>query len=71
MPRWLIQFPGSQGRDDFRIDDDLSLNFSGDWAIFTDQHGPSYALPAGLGVIIERVDEPQDPEHQEPAPQKE
>ena len=68
MPRWLIQYPGTQGRDDFSIDDDLALNFSGDWAVFSDQHGPSYAVPAGLGVIIERVDEPQD---QEPAPQKE
>ncbi|MEF9521270.1 MULTISPECIES: hypothetical protein [unclassified Streptomyces] len=66
MPRWLVQFPGAQGRDDFRIDDDLDLTFSGDWAIFTDNHGPSYALPAGLGVIIERVDD-----QQEPAPQKE
>ncbi|MFE2047997.1 hypothetical protein ACFXAS_05780 [Streptomyces sp. NPDC059459] len=70
MPRWLIQFPGGQGRDDFRIDDDLDLTFSGDWAVFTDRHGPSFAVPAGLGVIIERVDAPQDPDP-EPAPQKE
>ncbi|MFE0470484.1 hypothetical protein ACFW2V_02560 [Streptomyces sp. NPDC058947] len=71
MPRWLIQFPGGQGSDDYRIDDDLTLNFSGDWAIFSDQHGPSYAVPAGLGVTIERVDEPQDLDQPEPAPQKE
>lgn len=69
MPRFLIQFPGGQGRDDFRIDDDLALTFSGNWAIFTDQHGPAYAIPAGLGVIVERVDEDQEPDG--PAPQKE
>lgn len=71
MPRWLIQYPGSQGRDDFRIDDDLTLTFSGDWAIFNDDRGASYAVPAGLGIVIERVDEEQDTAHQEPAPQKE
>jgi len=70
MPRWLIQYPGGQGRDDYRIDDDLTLAFSGDWAIFNDQHGPSYVVPAGLGITIERVDEPQAP-NQEPVPQKE
>lgn len=70
MPRWLIQFPGGQGRDDYRIDDDLTLSFSGDWAIFSDGHGPSYVVPAGLGITIERVDEPQAHD-QEPAPQKE
>lgn len=71
MPRWLIQYPGSQGRDDFRIDDDLTLTFSGDWAIFNDDRGASYAVPAGLGIVIERVDEPTDTTDQEPAPQKE
>ena len=67
VPRYLVQFPGSQGRDDFRIDDDLALTFSGDWAIFSDEHGPAYALPATLGAVVERVDEPQDG----PAPRKE
>lgn len=67
MPRYLISFSGGQGRDDFRIDDNLTLSFSGDWAVFSDEHGPSYAIPAGLGVTIERVDEPQNPD-QEPAP---
>lgn len=71
MPRYLISFPGGQGRDDYRIDDDLTLNFSGDWAIFSDEHGPNYAIPAQLGVTIERVDEDQTPTHQKPAPQKE
>lgn len=61
MPRYLVQFPGGQGRDDYRIDDDLTLTFNGDWAVFSDAHGPSYAIPAGLGVIIERVDEPREP----------
>lgn len=71
MPRWLIQYPGSQGRDDFSIDDDLTLTFSGDWAIFSDHRGASYAIPAGLGIVIERVDEPTDTAHEEPAPLKE
>ena len=71
MPRYLIQYPGSQGRDDFRIDDDLTLTFSGDWAIFNDDHGASCAVPAGLGVIIERVDEPQDTGDQKPSLAKE
>jgi hypothetical protein len=71
MPRWLIQYPAGQGRDDYRIDDDLALTFHGDWAIFTDAHGPTYAIPAGLGLTIERVDDQQDTEDQEPTPQKE
>lgn len=71
MPRYLIQYPGNQGRDDFRIDDDLTLTFSGDWAVFNDDQGASYAVPAGLGVVIERVDDDQDTAHEEPAPQKE
>ncbi|MBD9721980.1 hypothetical protein PV755_09580 [Streptomyces caniscabiei] len=70
MPRYLITFPGGQGRDDYRIDDDLTLTFNGDWAVFSDEAGPSYAIPAGMGAAIERVDEPQAPD-QEPAPQKE
>ncbi|MEV0556223.1 hypothetical protein AB0I27_22575 [Streptomyces sp. NPDC050597] len=71
MPLWLIQYPAGQGRDDYRIDDDLTLTFSGDWAIFNDHHGPTYAVPAGLGIVIERIDEQQDSTDQEPEPHKE
>jgi hypothetical protein len=60
MPRYLVRYPRGQQRDDMLIEDDLTLTFSGDWAILEDPTGPALAIPAALGVLIERVDEPQD-----------
>lgn len=71
MPRYLVRYPRGQQRDDMLIEDDLALTFSGDWAILGDPACPALAIPAALGVLIERVDEPQDDVPAEPAPQKE
>jgi hypothetical protein len=69
VPRYLVSYPRGQQRDDMLIEDDLTLTFNGDWAILGDPNGPALAIPAALGVLIERVDEHHEPA--EPAPQKE
>ncbi|MFE6815249.1 hypothetical protein [Streptomyces sp. NPDC057677] len=66
MPAYLIRHPAEQRREDALVEDpDLSLTFSGGWAIFTDSKGVCLAIPSGQGAHIERVDQ------EEPAPQKE
>ena len=40
MPAYLIQHPAEQRREDILIeDDDLTLAFTGGWAVFADGHG--------------------------------
>lgn len=68
MPAYLITHAKNQRGDILVEDPELTLTFSGDWAIFSDGQGPSLAIPAEQGMSIQRVDEDQD---QEPAPQKE
>lgn len=69
MPRYLIIHPKGQSREDILIEaPDLTLTFEGGWAILADEQGPALAVPCGQGASIQRVDEPQD---EEPAPQKE
>ncbi|MFE7510185.1 hypothetical protein ACFU8I_02990 [Streptomyces sp. NPDC057540] len=66
MPAYLIQHPAEQRREDILVEDpDLSLAFSGGWAVFTDSEGVCLAIPSGQGAHIERVDQ------EGPAPQKE
>ncbi|MFC9268928.1 hypothetical protein ACFTXJ_14295 [Streptomyces zhihengii] len=72
MPAYVVIHPRDQKREDIYVaDPHLELTFTDGWAIFRDPHGICLAIPAGLGTQIQRVDEPQDPEHEEPAPQKE
>lgn len=69
MPQYLVIHPREQRRDDMHVEaDDLALRFEAGWAIFSDTNGDCLAIPTGLGAQIQRVDEPQE---QEPAPQKE
>jgi hypothetical protein len=72
VPAYLIVHPREQRREDVLIEgDDLTLTVTDGWALFTDQHGICLAIPAGLGAQVQRVDEPHDPAHLEPAPPKE
>ncbi|QCX81263.1 hypothetical protein C9F11_38400 [Streptomyces sp. YIM 121038] len=72
MPAYLIVHPAGQRREDMLLEDDqLTVDFTTGWAIFHDGHGICLALPAELGAMIQRVDEQQEPQDQEPAPQKE
>lgn len=68
MPAYLITHAKNQRADILIEDPDLTLTFSGDWAIFSDAQGPSLAIPAEQGMSIQRMDEPHE---QEPASQKE
>ncbi|GEM_PF-3468410 len=69
MPAYLIQHPAEQRREDVLIEDpELTLTFTGGWAIFTDGQGICLAIPSGQQAHIQRVDAEQE---QEPAPQKE
>lgn len=59
MPAYLIQHPG-RPRDDIAITgDDLTLAFTAGWAIFSDDDGPTLAIPAADGATIQRID-PED-----------
>lgn len=72
MPAYVIIHPAGQRRDDLVLQDEpLTVEFADGWAIFSDGNGFCTAIPAALGARIERVDEPQDTEGQELAPQKE
>lgn len=72
MPAYLIVHPREQRKDDVLIEDpNLTLTVTDGWAVFTDEDGICLAIPAGLGAQIQRVDEPPDTDHPEPAPQKE
>jgi hypothetical protein len=72
MPAYLIVHPREQRREDVHIEgDDLALTVADGWAIFSDHAGICLAIPAGLGAQVQRVDEPQDSDQPESAPQKE
>jgi len=72
MPRYLIVHPREQRKEDILIEDPhLTLTVTDGWAVFTDHAGICLAIPAGLGAQIQRLDEPQDTDQPEPAPQKE
>ncbi|MFM9589898.1 hypothetical protein ACKI1J_14755 [Streptomyces scabiei] len=72
MPAYLIVHPREQRREDVHIEgEDLTLTVTDGWAVFSDRTGICLAIPAGLGAQVQRVDEPQDLDRHEPAPQKE
>ncbi|WP_406325182.1 hypothetical protein [Streptomyces niveus] len=60
MPAYLISHDKGARGDILIEDPELTLTFSGDWAIFSDAQGPHLAIPAEQGVSIQRVDEDQD-----------
>ena len=76
MPAYLVIHAERQ-RDDTLIEDpDLTVEFVEGWVLFKDRdlikpNRVAIAIPAAQVRRVERVDEPQDPAHQEPAPQKE
>lgn len=60
MTTYLIRHPGSP-RDDILVEgNDLTLDFTGGWAIFTDPAGVHLAVSARHAGTIERVDPEQD-----------
>ncbi len=72
MPAYLIVHPRDQRRDDVLIEDPaLTLRFEAGWAVLADATGVCLAIPSGQGASIQRVDEHEEPEDQEPAPAKE
>lgn len=72
MPAYLICHPAGQKREDMLLEDPLlTLDLTKGWAIFRDSKGICLALPSELGAHIQRVDPEQEPEDQQPAPQKE
>jgi hypothetical protein len=66
MPVYAIEHPRDQHKDDVILEDPhLTLAFESGWAVFRDDAGICYAIPAGQGAHIQRVDV------QEPAPREE
>lgn len=67
MPAYLVQHRNGQRGDILIEDPNLTLTFSGNWAIFTDNNGPYLAIPAEQAAGIQRVD-PEDPKQPEDQP---
>jgi hypothetical protein len=71
VPAYLIVYTERRGDDTVLEDDELTLELDANWATFYDAHGICFTSPRERISSIQRVDEQQDPEDQEPAPQKE
>lgn len=76
MPRYLIVHAERRGDDTVIEDPDLTVDFTDGWVLFKDRdliqpNRVVLAIPAVQVARVERVDEPQDSAHPEPAPQKE
>lgn len=71
MPAYLIVHNERRGAEVLLEDDALAVEFTPDWAIFRDEAGTCFAVPREQVRSIMRVDEPTEPEDQEPAPEKE
>lgn len=71
MPAYLIVHGERRGDDTLLEDDTLTVEFTPEWAVFRDAAGACYAVPREQIRSIMRVDEPQEPHDQEPAPAKE
>ena len=71
MPRYLIVHAERRGDDTLLEDEHLTLELATGWAVFHDTAGACYAVPREQVRSVMRVDEPQEPHDQEPAPQKE
>lgn len=84
MPRYLIIHAERRGDDTLIEDDQLTVEFTDGWVLFTD-HSPSepgdrvlygeprvvLAIPAAQVARVERVDEDPEPEDEKPALHKE
>lgn len=70
MPAYLIRHP-TRPREDILVDGDVTLSFSGNWAIFSDTNGPTLAVPADHGANIQRIDPDNtgQPDNDKPAPE--
>jgi hypothetical protein len=76
MPAYLVVHAERRGDDQVVEDDNLTVEFVDGWVLFKDRdlikpNRVALAIPAAQVLRVERVDEDQDPEHEEPAPQKE
>lgn len=76
MPRYLIVHAERRGEDTVIEDHNLIVEFVDGWVLFKDRDllkeaRVALAIPAIQVLRIERVDEEQDPDQPEPAPQKE
>lgn len=71
MPAYLIVHAERRGEDTLLEDPTLALELTEGWAVFRDTAGACYAVPREQIRSIMRVDEEEQPEQPEPAPQKE
>jgi hypothetical protein len=69
MPAYLVQHRNGQRGDMLIEDPNLTLTFSGNWAIFADSNGTYLAIPADQAATIQRIDPDQDGQPEDkPAP---
>ena len=69
MPAYLVQHRNGQRGDMLIEDPNLTLTFSGNWAVFTDGNGTYLAIPAEQAASIQRIDPDQDGQPEDkPAP---
>lgn len=76
MPAYLVIHAERHGDDTVIEDPNLTVEFVDGWVLFKDRdliqpNRVALAIPAAQVLRVERVDEPQDPDQSEPAPQKE
>jgi hypothetical protein len=76
MPAYLIVHAERRGDDTVIEDPDLTVEFADGWVLFKDRdlikpNRVVLAIPATQVARVERVDEQQQPQDQEPAPPKE
>ena len=76
MPAYLVVHAERQREDTLIEDPNLAVEFVDGWVLFKDRdlikpNRVAIAIPAAQVRRVERVDEEQTPDHQEPAPQKE
>lgn len=76
MGAYLVVHAERRGDDTVVEDPNLVVEFIEGWVLFKDRdltksNRVALAIPATQVLRVERVDEEEDPEHEEPAPQKE
>ncbi|WP_280912295.1 hypothetical protein [Streptomyces sp. SAI-208] len=76
MPAYLVVHAERRGDDTVIEDPNLTVEFVDGWVLFKDRdlikpNRVALAIPATQVARVERVDEDQEPQDQEPAPQKE
>lgn len=76
MPAYLVVHAERRGDDRLIEDPNLTVEFIDGWVLFKDRdliqpNRVAIAFPAAHVDHVERVDDPQEPQDQEPAPQKE